>query len=140
MSLRQITPAIRVIEADREWIIQTPEMRRSRRHGAQPTGEWVDRSYITNRSMLNMELKRLVGKGAAQAGLRGHVEQDVLDWLNGLPARHPSRGEVKPLVIDILEAQGTGLHTTGELRDDIPLIVQHGPLKYRDRWNARYDV
>ncbi|MER8833724.1 hypothetical protein [Mesorhizobium sp. M0909] len=142
MSPRQITPAIRVVETDREWIIQTPKMTRSRRHGSQPTGDWVDRSYITSLSMLNRELKRLVGKGATKAGLRGHVEQDVLDWLDGLPVCHPSLKAEAPrtTVLDMLEAQGTGYHTTGEPRDDLPLIVQHGPLKYRDRWNARYDV
>ncbi|MER9694887.1 hypothetical protein NKJ16_23510 [Mesorhizobium sp. M0179] len=49
---RQITPAIRVVETDREWIVQTVEMKRTRRQGVHTTGKWADRAYITSRSML----------------------------------------------------------------------------------------
>jgi hypothetical protein len=99
--------------------------------------------------MLNHELKRLLGNGAREAGLQGHVSQDVLDWLNGLPPRHPARyqnavvapPEGKPTVLDMLEAKTTAdVHTSLELRSDLPLIIEHGPLKYRNRWNARYDA
>ncbi|MBZ9753686.1 hypothetical protein LB524_00155 [Mesorhizobium sp. ESP6-5] len=144
-----ITPTIRVVETDREWIIQAVEMKRTRRHGIQPKGEWVDRAYITSRTMLNGELKRLVGNGAMKAGLRGHVGQDVLDWLNRLPERHPCRAtnrptqghRAEPSVLDVLEAMGSDhIHTSHELRDDLPLIIKHGPLKYRDHWNARFDI
>ncbi|RVD67256.1 hypothetical protein EN751_37775, partial [Mesorhizobium sp. M4A.F.Ca.ET.029.04.2.1] len=94
----EIIPTIRVIETDREWIVQAVETKRTRRRGAQSTGEWTDRAYLTSRTMLNGELKRLVGNGAMKAGLVGHVSQAVLDWLDSLPDRHPSR-EV-PTVLD----------------------------------------
>ncbi|RUY95565.1 hypothetical protein, partial [Mesorhizobium sp. M7A.F.Ca.CA.003.01.2.1] len=97
---RQITPAIRVVETDREWIIQAAEIKRTRRRGAEPTGKWIDRAYITSRSMLNLELRRMVG---AKGSLLGHVEQGVLDWLNRLPVRHPARDR-ESSVIDMLEA------------------------------------
>ncbi|RWE83467.1 MAG: hypothetical protein EOS63_04910 [Mesorhizobium sp.] len=133
-SIHQITPAVRVVETDREWVIQAIEMKRSRRRAAGPTGAWTDRAFITSRSMLNMELKRLVG---AKASLLGHVEQPVLDWLNGLPVRHPSRDR-QPSVIDMLEAMSGSEH--GEtFHDHLPLIVKHGPLRYRNDRNARFE-
>ncbi|MER9261446.1 hypothetical protein [Mesorhizobium sp. M0619] len=135
---RQITPAIRVIETDREWIVQMVEMKRTRRRGVQSTGEWIDRAYITSRSMLNMELKRLAGKGAVKAGLRGHVELDALDWLNRLPVRHPSRDN-EPSVIDMLEASTAGSEHGETFHDHLPLIVKHGPLRWRNDRNARFE-
>lgn len=132
-----ITPAIRVVVTDREWIVQTVEVKRTRRHGVQPTGEWADRAFITSRSMLNLELKRLVGGGAMKAGLVGHVGQDVLEWLDSLPVRHPSRDR-KPSVIDMLEAAAGSEH--GEaFHDHLPLIVKHGPLRWRNDRNARFE-
>lgn len=141
----QITPTIRVVETEREWIIQTVETKRTRRQGVQSTGEWTDRSYITSRSMLNMELKRLVGKGAVRSGLPGHVEQTVLDWLNRLPMRHPSRDSVRqslrdrPTVLDMLEASTAGNEHGETFHDHLPLIVKHGPLRWRNDRNARFD-
>ncbi|MER9190248.1 hypothetical protein [Mesorhizobium australicum] len=141
----QITPAIRVVETDREWIVQTVETKRTRRQGVQSTGEWIDRSYITSRSMLNMELKRLVGKGAVRSGLAEHVEQAVLDWLNRLPVRHPSRDAVgqtlhdRSTVLDMLEASTAGSEHGETFHDHLPLVVKHGPLRWRNDRNARFD-
>ncbi|MER8389068.1 hypothetical protein NKH14_26795 [Mesorhizobium sp. M1380] len=136
--IHQITPAIRVVETDREWIVQTVGIKRTRRHGVQATDDWTNRAYITGRSMLNMELKRLVGKAAIKAGLRAHVEQHVLDWLNGLPVRHPSRDRQRPSVLDMLEATAGSEH--GEtFHDHLPLILKHGPLRWRNDRNARFD-
>jgi hypothetical protein len=48
---------------------------------------------------------------------------------------------VKPTVLDILEAKTNAeVHTGLELRSDLPLIIKHGPLKYRNHWNARFDA
>ncbi|MER8676788.1 hypothetical protein [Mesorhizobium sp. M1153] len=136
-AIRKITSAIRVVETDREWIIQAVETKRTRRRGTSPTGEWTSRAYITSRSMLNMELKRLVGKDAVKAGLGGNVEQDALDWLNGLPVRHPSRD--CPTVLDMLEASTAGSEHGETFQDHLPLIVKHGPLTWRNDRNARFD-
>ncbi|TPJ59964.1 hypothetical protein [Mesorhizobium sp. B2-6-1] len=138
-NVHQITPAIRVIVTDREWIVQAVEMKRTRRHGVQSTGEWVDRAYITSRSMLNGELKRLVGNGAMKAGLVRHVSPDVLDWLNGLPERHPSRDLQRSTVLDMLEASTAGGEHGETFHDHLPLIVKHGPLRWRNDRNARFD-
>ncbi|RWC31561.1 hypothetical protein [Mesorhizobium sp.] len=130
----EITPTVRVVETDREWIIQTAVTKRTRRFPTQPTGEWVDRAYITGWAILNMELKRLLGAG--KMGLRGHVGPDVMDWLNRLPGRHPSRG---PTVLDMLEASTSGSEHGETFHDHLPLIVKHGPLTYRNDRNARFD-
>ncbi|MEI9409902.1 hypothetical protein [Mesorhizobium salmacidum] len=132
--IHQITPTVRVVETDREWLIQAGEMKRTRRRGLEPTGKWVDRAYITSRSMLNLELRRMIG---TKGSLLGHVEQPVLDWLNGLPVRHPSRDR-QPSVLDMLEAAAGSEHGD-TFHDHLPLIVKHGPLKYRNDRNARFD-
>ncbi|MGN6146889.1 MAG: hypothetical protein ACTHOP_25245 [Mesorhizobium sp.] len=130
----QITPTIRVVDTGREWVIQTT---------SRAFREWTDRAYLTERALLHVELKRLIGKGAPRDGLEQHVEKDVRKWLKRLPGRHPARectaANSTPTVLDTLEAMGSEIHTSYDLRDDLPLIVQHGPLKYRDRWNARFD-
>lgn len=138
-TIRQITPAIRVIETTREWIVQTAEMKRTRRQGVHSTGKWIDRSYITSRSMLNMELKRLVGKGAIKAGIRRHVEEDALAWLNRLPVWHPSRASQLLSVLDMLEASTAGSEHGETFHDHLPLIVKHGPLRWRNYRNARFE-
>lgn len=134
-TIRQITPAIRVVETAREWIVQTAEMKRTRRQGVQSTGKWTDRAYITSRSMLNMELRRMVG--GKRRSVLGHVEQGVLDWLNALPVRHPSRDRGLS-VFDMLEAMAGSEH--GEtFHDHLPLVVKHGPLRWRNDRNARFE-
>ncbi|TIN71365.1 MAG: hypothetical protein E5Y30_11860 [Mesorhizobium sp.] len=138
MADRQITPTIRVVVTDREWIVQAVDIKRTRRRGAQPTGEWTDRAYITSRSMLNLELKRLIGNGAMKTGLVGRVSQDVLEWLNSLPARHPSRDRA-PSIIDMLEASTAGSEHGETFHDHLPLIVKHGPLRWRNDRNARFE-
>ncbi|RVD14621.1 MAG: hypothetical protein EOS73_24705 [Mesorhizobium sp.] len=135
--VHQITPTLRVVETDREWIVQAVETKRTRRRGTQSTGEWTDRAYLTTRTMLNGELKRLVGNGAMTSGLVGHVSQEVLDWLDSLPDRHPSR-EV-PTVLDMLEASTAGSEHGETFHDHLPLIVKHGPLRWRNDRNARFD-
>jgi hypothetical protein len=135
-NVHQITSAVRVVVTDREWIIQAVEMKRTRRRGAQATGEWTDRAYITSRTMLNGELKRLVGSGAMN-GLVGHVSQEVLDWLDSLPARHTSREA--PTVLDMLEASTASSEHAETFQDHLPLIVKHGPLRWRNDRNARFE-
>ncbi|PBC10979.1 hypothetical protein [Mesorhizobium sp. WSM3859] len=135
--VHQITPTLRVVENDREWVVQAVETKRTRRRGTQSTGEWTDRAYLTTRTMLNGELKRLVGNDAMTSGLVGHVSQEVLDWLDSLPDRHPSR-EV-PTVLDMLEASTAGSEHGETFHDHLPLIVKHGPLRWRNDRNARFD-
>ncbi|MGX5842875.1 hypothetical protein ACWGTI_19330 [Mesorhizobium sp. ArgA1] len=133
----EIIPTIRVVETDREWIVQAVEKKRTRRRGAQSTGEWTDRAYLTSRTMLNGELKRLVGNGAMKSGLVGHVSQEVLDWLDSLPLRHPSREALT--VLDMLEASTAGSEHGETFHDHLPLVVKHGPLRWRNDRNARFE-
>lgn len=126
----QITPTLRVVQTDREWIVQNAV-------GGQNTIRWTDRSYLTTRTALLGELNRLAK--ASGGGIREQADRFANRWLSKLPARHPFTVKAPSTVLDMLEAMGPEIHTTGDLRDDLPLIVQHGPLKYRDRWNARFD-
>jgi hypothetical protein len=86
-----ITPAIRVVTTDKEWIVQTLGNRRARCGGARHIGVWTDRAYMTGKGMLGRELRRLVDNGALEDGLKPHVDKDVIQWLNRLPNRHPAR-------------------------------------------------